>query len=345
MDAWMGMREKMKRITKWTALLAAGLILAGVPAGAELIYTRDGRVYEGQIMEMNEENLEVLLEAGRVVIPRSSIEKVVERPPATPTFTSSPTPRQTETFTPTPTSTSTPSMTPTPTARPTDTPTRTPTPMAPYSAEEAAELTARYEKVQIPKGKYVLAFYSKGLYALQGGKRASAIKHLSDALDVNRGAYEGPGEPETPVMEERFIAAVETLRKEALRDPATSLSTNARAAMAIEDVRLMARWIERQYDVLAALGDLYAGMEERDHLALENYLAAYRLISNRRARFEDRIDARMPTDDPFSVRAVFGAPRSERDGILVDARMVAIERKLKDKFGLERDDYLYDHEM
>jgi len=337
----------MKILQRLVIALALALVWS-TGSGADLIHTLDGRIYEGKIAEENEDSVTVVTSFGRFQIPRAKIARVEHAPTSTHSPTSKPTPKPTFTRVPT----STPTISPTPTRMPRPEPTATiaalGTPPAPYTSEQADALIEKYEKTQVPKSKYVLAYYSKGIHALDEDKKASAIKYWTEALHLNSLLYyEMSGaqqEPDPlPPMEERFEDALEQLRLEAKRDPAAALAMNFASQRALRDVNLLVSWMRRQHDLFIALARLYADMQ-RDSLAIEHYLKAHRTISDQRMRYLRRVEEKTAQGDPFNLRGLFFARRIEVKGMLIDARIAQIEQILEEQYGLQPDDYLYDHE-
>ncbi len=328
-------------------LLAASAM--GVSGRADLIYTRDGRVYEGEIKEEDTTFLTVVLPVGQVQIPRSSVVRIEKKPSATPTPIPTSTPRPTNTRVPTSTPLDTPTPSPPPTRAPAPSPTLVATLLSSYPSEDAEKLIAKYEKVQVPKAKYVLAYYSKGLDAMAQDKRTAAIKYWTDALKVNALLFSGPaaaGEDsgETPLLETRFEAALETLRLEAKRDPAAAAVMNAPSQRALRDINLLLSWIDRQFNLHLQLARLYRKMQSTENLAVEHYLKAHRLLSEQRRRYQSQAEEATAQGDPFNLRGLFFVPRTEMDGLLIDSRLAEIEWTLEQEFDLQLDDYSYDHE-
>lgn len=339
------MRKPLQKLL-WLLLIWAGLAYI---SRADLIYTVDGRIYEGEVTEEDDTGVTIALPVGQVQIPRSSIARIEKKPVSAPTAIPTSTPRPTNTRVPT----STPLETPTPSPRPTRTPVPTPTLIgdqaAPYSPEEADRLIAKYEKVQVPKAKYVLAYYAKGLQAEAEDKRSAAIQAWTTALEINERLFAGPpaddeAAPAPPVLEERFEAALETLRLEAKRDPAAAAVMNRISQSALRDVNLLLSWIDRQFTLHVRLARLYQKMQTTQQQAVEHYLKAYRLLSEQRRGYQLRVEEMTAQGDPFNLRGLFFVPRTEVDGVLMDSRLVEIERILDQDFDLQPDDYLYDYE-
>lgn len=327
------------------------LILALLPLAAwcDLIHTQGGRVYEGVIVEQNETTVTIQLSTGTVQLPREAVTKIEKQPTRQPTETPTETPQPTITRFPT----STPTDTPVPTATSTPVPTEafhplaTPAPI--YSATQADELIAKYEKVQIPKEKYVLAYYAKGVQAFDEKKPATAIMRWTDALRINQLLFEGawaegrePGAE--PLMQVRFTQALEDLRALAAKDPNALTGGNSIALAARRDLETMASWIDRHFSLIVALAKYYEDKSGNQALAIENYLKAYRLLNGIRLDCVRRIEEATRAGDPFNLKRIFFAPRVESEGILVDARVAAIEHILEDRFGLRPDDYAYDYD-
>ncbi len=331
--------------------IGAVLSLALLPLAvwSDMIYTQGGRVYEGDIVEQTETIITIQLSTGTVQLPREAVTKIEKQPTRPPTETPTETPQPTITRFPTSTPTDTPLPTVTSTPVPTEAfqPLATPAPV--YSATQADELIAKYEKVQIPKEKYVLAYYAKGVQAIEEKKPATAIMRWTDALQVNQRLFEGswaPGrEPGAePLMQTRFAQALEELRALAVKDPNALTSGHPAAVAARRDLETMASWIDRQFSLIVALARYYEDKSGNQALAIENYLKAYRLLTGLRADCIRQIEDATRSSDPFNLKRLFFAPRVESGGILVDARMAAIEQILEDLFGLQPDDYSYEYE-
>ena len=104
-------------------LLVLALGALALSGRADLIYTQDGRVYEGEVTEEDASGVTIVLPTGQVQIPRNSIVRIEKKPVSPPTALPTSTPRPTNTRVPT----STPLDTPTPRPRPTRTPAPSPT--------------------------------------------------------------------------------------------------------------------------------------------------------------------------------------------------------------------------
>ncbi len=195
----------------------------------------------------------------------------------------------------------------------------------------------------------MLAYYAKGAQAIHEKKPATAIMRWTDALQVNQLLFEGswaPGrEPGAqPLMQARFAQALEELRALAVKDPNALTSGNPAALAARRDLETMASWIDRQFSLIVALARYYEDKSGNQALAIENYLRAHRLLTGLREDCIRQIEDATRAGDPFNLKRLFFAPRVESGGILVDARIEAIEKTLESLFGLQPDDYSYDYE-
>jgi hypothetical protein len=343
-------RAGMKVIQRGVLILAL-VVLAFQSSWSDMIYTKDDRVFEGTVTEQTDEWVTVTTPTGPVMLPASAIARVERAPTSTPTPTATPTSRPTNTRFPTSTSTPLPTSTPAPTVLPTETPEPLATRPAPYPAEEAERLISLYEKVQVPKARYVLAYYSRGLYALQKdpAQRTAAIKAFDNALKMNERVFEKPENPRQeagpPIesIDQRFSDAIETLRQEAKRDPAAASVRNSVSRRALGEVQMTVSWLDRQFDILLAMAKVYEELGKED-LAIEYYLKAFRTLNTHWYRYRAMVNERTEQADPFNLRRLFSAPRTEIGGRLIDSRLVGVQRTLADKYGLEPTDFLYDYE-
>jgi len=329
--------------------LAILLCLADVRSGqSDLIYSQNGRVYEGIIIEEDAASIVILMEGGRVQIPKVSIDRIEKQEPASPTATYTPSPRSTSTRFPTSTPTPSTTRTPYPTSTPTSPPIPTATATPPYTLEVAEELIKKYEKIRIPKAKYVIAYFAKGCHALADDKRATTLKFWSDALKLNNRLFYGVGEEkeksdQSPKMEASFAAGLERLRIEAKREPAAAAVMNRTSQIALRDLNLLKSWFDRHFELHRSLAGLYQKMQ-REHLALEHYLKAYNLIRHQLRKYQNLVLGKTEQSDPFNLRDLFFLKRVEVGGFLVDSRLVEIEGILDLEFDLQPDDYLPDDE-
>jgi hypothetical protein len=130
----------------------------------------------------------------------------------------------------------------------------------------------------------------------------------------------------------------------AVKDPNAWTSGHPAALAARRDLETLASWIDRQFSLIVALARYYEDKSGNQALAIENYLKAYRLLTGLRADCIRQVGDATRAGDPFNLNRIFFAPRVEAGGILVDARMAAIEQILEDRFGLQPDYYSYDYE-
>ena len=340
----------MKKILYHILLIVLILSLRPAMGWPDVIHTSDGRSYEGTIVDQNDDFVTVETLGGRFQLPRKVVIRIDQKPFNPATSTPTPTPRPTNTRFPTSTSTATPTMTRLPTPVPTATTGPAPSRPAPYSIEQADQLITKYEKALIPKAKYVLAYYSKAVHAMQKEppQKMAAIKYWSQALEVNQRVLwgrnaEGKGDDGNPEMEERFEQALEVLRTEAIRDPAAAVVLKPVRRRALRDIDLAFAWIDRQYDILIAMARVYEDLD-KNNLATENYLLAYRVLIDQRQRYIGLIGDKTLQGDPFNLRRRFTVNRTDVGGVLIDVRLADIERVLEKEHGLLPDDYLYDNE-
>jgi hypothetical protein len=198
------------KMSLFRILAVLSLALLPMAVWSDMIYTQGGRVYEGDIVEQTETTITIQHSTGTVQLPREAVTKIEKQPTRQPTETPTETPQPTITRFPTSTPTDTPLPTVTSTPVPTEAfqPLATPAPV--YSATQADELIAKYEKVQIPKEKYVLAYYAKGVQAIEEKKPATAIMRWTDALQVNHPLFDTPhppppDPPPEPLIHPRFF--------------------------------------------------------------------------------------------------------------------------------------------
>mgnify|MGYP000501245665 CR=1 FL=1 len=349
-------------------LLAAGVLS---PCGwSKQIHTKDGRVYEGRIIAEDVNSVTVELKYGPVVIPRDRIEQIQDEPQPSPTSTQKPTPRPTNTrpptSTPTETQTPVPEDTPTPTSttppviqdstsgQPVQSPAKAAVEIRPVTAQtqvvyplpEAEELISKYEKTKVPKAKYVLAYYAKGVHSLADNKVAAAIKYWTDALQVNEQIYSRSLETDgkKSVLEAGFESGLALLETEARRNPAAAVTQTISVQRALRDINLLIAWLDQEYNIHLALGKAYA-QSKQDPMAIEHLLSAYRVILKDWSRYQSLVWRATETSDPFSLRGLFFVPRVEVKGTLVDSRLVEIETILDRQYNLQPDDYNYDSDI